>query len=176
MATTPFAPVRFAHRDAMLLGGLRRRHRFADAPAGTARQWSDFLNGEMPPGRIGGDRLGVMCGADAAGLEYMCAVPVASLDPLPEGVGRMRVPAQRYAVFQHDGPAATLPTTWQRILDWLEGGDYASAHTPDFELYGEGCDPRTAPAGVEIWVGVVPRESRPPRDEALAPSAERGRP
>ena len=67
MTTPPFGPVRFADRDATLLGGLRRHHVVAHAPAGMA--------------------------------------------------------------------------------------------APCFELYPDGADPLSAPDGVEIWVGVVPRRA-----------------
>ena len=151
----PIEPDRFEDGEPMLLGGLRRRHAFADAATGLARQWREFLAGVEPPGRIGDEYYGVMCGADASGLEYMCGVRVTSLEALPEGVGRMRVPAQRYAVFRHDGPPETLSATWQSILEWLNTGDYESAHLPDFEIYrGDPADPDQA---VEIRVGVVPR-------------------
>jgi predicted transcriptional regulator YdeE len=91
-----------------------------------------------------------MCGADASGFEYMCAVEVESFAGLPESSGRMRVPAQRYAVFAHDGPPETLRSTWMAIFAWLETGPYASAHAPDFEVH--------RPDGaIEVWVGVVAR-------------------
>lgn len=98
-----------------------------------------------------------MCGADSAGFEYMCAVEVESFAGLPAGTGRMRVPAQRFAVFAHDARTATLRSTWLQILEWLSGGDYESAHTPDFELYGPDSDPLGPAGGVEVWVGAVPR-------------------
>lgn len=144
----------------MLLTGIRRRHDFAAADAGIRAQWREFLaEGGEPAGKVGPNRYGVMCGADATGMEYMCGVEVESFAGLPEGVGRMRVPAQRYAVFAHPGPTATLRSTWGRILAWLEAGPYRSAETPDFEVYATGVDPLSG-AGVEVWVGVVEREAR----------------
>ena len=132
----------------MLLGGLRRRHEFAAAAAGIPEQWRQFqAKGELP-GQIGSTLYGVMCGHDATGLEYMCAAEVESLAGLPEGTGKMRVPAQHYAVFTHPGDASTLQSTWEQILEWLESGDYRSAETPDFERYAGG--------SIEVWVGVVP--------------------
>jgi predicted transcriptional regulator YdeE len=97
-----------------------------------------------------------MCGADDTGLEYLSAVAVGSFEALPPNLGRMRVPAQRYAVFGHDGAPATLRHTWQRILDWLPGSGFASAQQPDFERYRAGTDPQAGDAGIEVWVGVVP--------------------
>jgi predicted transcriptional regulator YdeE len=141
----------------MLLAGLRQRHDFAAAEQGIAEQWRQFLSRGAVPGRIGSNLYGVMCGSDSTGIEYMCGVEVESLADLPEGTGRMRVPAQRYAVFAHDARAATLRSTWEQILEWLSDGSYESAHTPDFELYGPRADPLAPREGIEVWVGVVPR-------------------
>lgn len=140
----------------MLLAGLRQRHVPADAESGIALQWRQFRSSGELRGRSGAAFYGVMCGHDAAGFEYMCGVEVASFAGLPDGTGRMRVPAQHYAVFNHAGPASTLRSTWRRILDWLAGGGHASAHGPDFELYRPGAG-TLAGGGIEVWVGVVPR-------------------
>jgi AraC family transcriptional regulator len=147
----------------MLFGGLRRRHELAAAERGIAQQWRDFSPEEVP-GRIGAILYGVMCGSDGGGLEYMCAVEVAALEELPDGIGRMRVPPQEYAVFLHSsGGGPSLAVTWQRILDWLASGEFESAHKPDFEVYRPDLDP-TDPAGeIEVWVGVLARRERSAR-------------
>lgn len=132
------SPVRFETGLPMLLAGLRRTHPFAEAERGIERQWTDFGTFDGLTGRIGTDRYGVMCGAGPGGFEYMTAVRVTSFDGLPEGAGRMRVPPQRYAVFVHPDAEGPLRTTWERIFAWLDRGDYASAHRPDFEVYVPG--------------------------------------
>ncbi len=152
-----FTPVRFEVGRPMLLAGLRRRHDFAAAEAGITAQWREFLAWDAVPGRTGAELYGVMCGGDATGLEYMCGVEVGSLAGLPGEMGRMRVPAQRYAIFVHHGQGASLRSTWERILEWLATGPYDSAHTPDFELYAPGSDPLAEAGEIEVWVGVVPR-------------------
>jgi mannose-6-phosphate isomerase-like protein (cupin superfamily)/predicted transcriptional regulator YdeE len=158
MPGTPDAdePIRFETGRPMVLAGLRRRHPLATAATGIAAQWRDAVRSSWPPGRVGSTCFGVMCGADATGLEYMCAIEVASLAELPEGTGKMRVPAQTYAVFAHDA-ASSLRTTWERAFDWLSKSGFESAHLPDFEVYGSGCDPLTAAGPIEVWVGVVER-------------------
>jgi predicted transcriptional regulator YdeE len=144
----------------MLLGGLRRRHDFAAAGEGIVDQWRQFLAQEDVPGRVGMNFYGVMCGADGSGLEYMCGTEVESFASLPEGLGRIRVPAQRYAVFAHRGRASALRSTWQQVLEWLPRSEFESAHKPDFEVYGPRVDPLAAVGGIEVWVGVVSRSSR----------------
>jgi AraC family transcriptional regulator len=153
---TAMTPTRFEAGRPMMLAGTRRRHDFTNAARGTEDQWRDFLANTMLPGATGEYRFGVLCGADATGLEYMTAVEVESFAGLPEGTGRMRVPPQRYAIFAlPDG--ATIESTWRQIFAWLEGGEYQSAHLPDFERYPADSDPRAPGAGVEFWVGVVAR-------------------
>ncbi len=90
-------------------------------------------------------------------MEYMCAVEVASFDPLPKDIGRMRVPAVRYAVFLHAGNVATIQSTWKQVFSvWLPSSGMQSAQTPDFEVYDERFDAATGDGGVEIWLGVKP--------------------
>jgi predicted transcriptional regulator YdeE len=80
---------------------------------------------------------------------------VQSFDALAASIGRVRVPAQRYAVFAHPERTA-LPSTWQSILTWLSTGPYESSHRPDFEIYPS--MPGSAlTSGIEVWVGVVER-------------------
>lgn len=148
-------PSRFANREPMLLAGVRQRHDITTAPRSIAEQWRRF--GARPLGTESATRFGVMCGADATGFEYMCAVEVESFDGLPEGTGRMRVPAQHYAVFTHDRTAGALGAAWSAILEWLASGDFESAHKPDFEIYPPGVSPLDNARSIEIWVGVVPR-------------------
>jgi AraC family transcriptional regulator len=157
---TVFGPERFENGRPMLLGGLRQRHDFAAVGEGIVDQWRQFLTQDDVPGRVGKNLYGVMCGADGSGLEYMCGAEVESLAALPEDLGRMRVPAQRYAVFAHRGHASALHFTWRQILVWLPRSEYESAHKPDFEVYGPRIDPLAAVGGIEVWVGVVPRGSR----------------
>jgi AraC family transcriptional regulator len=158
------SPERFEDGNSMLLGGLRRRHGLTATETSIAEQWRQFMARAEIPGRVGSNLYGVMCGGDSTGFEYMCGVEVESFAGLAEGTGRMRVPAQRYAVFTHPGSAATLRFTWQRIFGWLASSSYASAHKPDFEVYGPGTDPLTAADGIEVWVGVVSKDLLSPED------------
>ena len=125
----------------------------ADAVRGIAAQWREFAATD-----IGGARdahaYGIMCGADADGFEYMCGVEVADFADAPAHAGRIRIPAQRYAVFLHEGDASHLHETWRAIWDeWLPASGFSMAHTPEFERYPE----RTGPHGaepIEIWASI----------------------
>ena len=150
--------LRYEQGRPMLFGGIRRKHTFAKIGQDIPRQWEDFVKLGKLPGQVGTKAYGVICGADpkTQTMEYMCAVEVQSFDALPKELGRMRVPAVRYAVFRHEGNVATIQSTWQQTFAWLPGSGMQSANTPDFEVYDEQFDGATGEGGVEIWVGVKP--------------------
>lgn len=154
-----FEPLRYEEGRPMLLAGIRRKHTFAGMAKDIPRQWDDFLKlGELP-GQVGAVSYGAICGGDtqAQTMEYLCGVEVASFDLLPKVLGRMRVPAVRYAVFLHEGNVASIQETWRQIFTlWLPRSGMQSAQTPDFEVYGERFDGATGEGGVEIWLGVKP--------------------
>ena len=143
----------------MLFAGIRRQHSFASMGKGIPRQWDDFVKlGELP-GQVGRTAYGAICGGDpkTQTMEYMVAVEVKSFDAIPRDLGRMRVPAVRYAVFRHEGNVATIRETWKQVFEgWLPKSGLQSAQTPDFEVYGEHFDGTTGEGGVEIWLGVKP--------------------
>ena len=151
-------PLRYEDGRPMLFAGIRRKHSFASMGQDMPRQWEEFEKLGKLPGQVGTTAYGAICGGDpkTQTMEYMCAVEVKSFDEVPKELGRMRVPAVRYAVFRHDGNVATIQTTWKRIFDWLPTSGMESAHTPDFEVYDERFDGSTGEGGVEIWLGVKP--------------------
>jgi AraC family transcriptional regulator len=150
-----FAPERFEDRRPMLLGGTRQRHTFAAAGSTIPAQWRTFAALVPLAGQRGTTTYGVVCQSDAEGFEYMCAAEVDDLSALPAGTGRMRVPAQRYAVFVHRGHVSGLRSTWERIWnDWLPSSGLRPADTPDFELYDDRFDPASGTGTIEIWFPV----------------------
>lgn len=143
----------------MLFAGIRRKHSFASMAKDIPRQWDEFVALGKLPGQIGSTAYGAICGGDPQKqtMEYMVAVEVESFDTLPKDLGRMRVPAARYAVFRHDGNVTTIRETWKQVFEWLPTSGMQSAQTPDFEVYGEHFDGTTGEGGVEIWLGVKPK-------------------
>jgi len=149
-------PVRYEDGRPMLFAGIRRTHTFASMRTDIPRQWEEFEKLGKLPGQVGTTAYGAICGGDpkTQTMEYMCAVEIKSFDAVPKGLGRMRVPAVRYAVFRHDGNVATIQAAWKQIFEWLPSSGMESAHTPDFEVYDERFDGATGEGGVEIWLGV----------------------
>lgn len=148
---------RFDSAPAMLVAGIRRHHGMSDAQSTIARQWDDFRRTGMTGDRL----LGVYCGMSADGFEFLSGVEVEDFEGLPADAGRVRIPAQDYAVFEHVGPISELGSTWQRIWkDWLPGSGRADAETPPFEVYGPRFDPDTGEGGLEIWFPVRVRSDQ----------------
>jgi predicted transcriptional regulator YdeE len=149
-------PIRYEDGRPMLLAGIRRKHSFASMAKGLPDQWHEFEKLPTLPEQVGMTAYGAICGGDtkAQTMEYMCAVEVKSFDAVPKELGRMRVPAARYAVFLHEGNVRTIQQTWKQVFDWLPKSGMQSNQTPDFEVYDERFDPATGEGGVEIWLGV----------------------
>jgi AraC family transcriptional regulator len=155
-------PPRLEDAPGMLMAGIRRGHRFTSAPQTVPAQWRALRDAGALPGRVGEATYGVICSGDAEGFEYLAGMEVVSFDQLPEGIGRMRIPPQRYAVFTWDGPASALGEVWEAIWAWLPASGYADAHTPAFERYDRRFDPATQRGITEVWFPVTARPTAIP--------------
>ncbi|WP_204301640.1 GyrI-like domain-containing protein, partial [Stenotrophomonas maltophilia] len=64
------------------------------------------------PGQVGQTCYGVCHNSDEDGnFDYLCGVEVAGFADLPRDFDRLRVPAQRYAVFSHRAHISTIRRT-----------------------------------------------------------------
>jgi AraC family transcriptional regulator len=152
-------PSRYEDGRPMQCAGLRRHHTFAGAAEGIPAQWQEFRQSGPIPHRQGTNAYGVICTGDpqTQTMEYMCAVEVSEFSPDAPHPGRMRVPPQHYAVFEHPGHVSTTHQTWDAIHnDWLPRSGRKAVNGPDFEVYAERFDPRTGTGGFEIWFPVEP--------------------
>jgi AraC family transcriptional regulator len=163
---TELKPPRIATGRPMLFAGIRQHHAFADATQTIPRQWDAFrqlgpIAGEIvaePTAEHGPSYYGVVCGNDVAAqtFEYMCAIEVTDLDSLPADLGRVRILAQTYAVFTHQGHISGLQATWNSIWnEWLPASGYLPADVPDFEIYDDRFDPKTGLGLIEIWFPII---------------------
>jgi AraC family transcriptional regulator len=150
------APPRFEEGPAMLIAGLGARYTF-ETNKGIPFQWQRFSPyiGNIP-GQVGRVTYGLCCNADGQGnFDYVCGVEVSSFAELPPEFQRVRVPAQRYAVFSHEGHVTGLRalayTIWNKYLP--ESG-LKVADAPDFERYGNDIDYTTGMGKFEVWVPV----------------------
>lgn len=146
---------RFENGRAMLIAGIRRKHKFEESAVSIPAQWREFRSLPHFRARTTPSAYGVICGAEAERFEYMTGVEVESFENLPAETGRMRIPAQRYAVFTHEGHVSELGQLWEKIWrEWLPSSGYADAMTPPFELYDQRFDPETGTGQLEIWTPI----------------------
>jgi AraC family transcriptional regulator len=139
----------------MLLAGVAERYEGAACGAGIPSQWQRFGKylGHVP-GQIGNVAYGVCYNTDDEGnMDYLCAVEVADFSKLSAELTRLRIPAQRYAVFFHAGHISGIRNTWTSIWSsWLPQQKNEVADAPFFERYNEKFDIHSGNGGVELWV------------------------
>jgi AraC family transcriptional regulator len=148
------AEPRFESRNAFLVAGLSARYDYETCGGGIPAQWQRFAPyiGNVP-GQVGTDAYGVRFNSDDSGLDYACGVEVSDFSQLPPDLSRVRVPANRYAVFTHSGHVAAIRSTWYAIWNkWLPKSGHQLADAPDFERYDARFDARSGAGEVEIWV------------------------
>src|SRR5882757_8027817 len=145
---------RFEDGKALLIAGLRRDY----TPSTMNKipdQWKSFMPhiGKVP-GQIGRIAYG-LCFLNRAsnGISYLSGVQVSSSEGLPDELTWATVPAQKYAVFKHQGHVSTLWQTCDAIQNqWFPASGYEHARTtadaPDF------FDPNTGMGGIEVWVPI----------------------
>ncbi|MBP0592411.1 AraC family transcriptional regulator [Paraburkholderia sp. LEh10] len=151
---TNLEPPRFVNGEPLLVAGLSERYN-CESSSGIPAQWQRFntIFGKVP-GQIGHVAYGVSYNPDDSGnFDYMCGVEVADFSALPAELGRVRIGAQRYAVFTHREHISTIRRTCNTIWNkWLPESGHTPADAPNFERYGEQFNPVTGMGGVEIWV------------------------
>lgn len=116
-------------------------------------QWQRFGPHLGSPLQIGHNSYGVCWNVKpGCGFDYLTGIEVADNAALPQNFVSLKIPAQRYAVFTHTGPVATLPQTIDAIwTKWAPDAGLPIASSPCFERYTEAFDP-VAGKGMEIWI------------------------
>ena len=155
---TDLQPPRFAAGKALLVAGIGERYNHCDSGgAAIPSKWQQlhYKLGEIPD-RVGNVAYGVCCNGDDSGnFDYIAGVEVSDFSGLPRQFARVRIPAQRYAVFSHAEHISTIRRTVMAIWNhWLPQSGLEVADAPNFERYDERFDPSTGNGGLEIWVPV----------------------
>lgn len=147
---------RFETSRAFLIAGLGERYS-CETSAAIPMQWQRFgpYIGNIP-GETGDIAYGVCVNGDDAGnFDYIAGVEVSNFSDLPRELFRVRVPAQKYAVFAHREHISTIRRTVNTIWNkWLPASGHEVADAPEFERYGREFDPRSGDGGLEIWIPV----------------------
>lgn len=148
---------RIVDGDAMVIVGLKKRY---DDETSTQMpsQWQAF---QQHIGNIdnqkGNVAFGVLCNSDDDGnIDYITGVEVSQYPEATKELDGLRIPAQTYAVFPHEGHVAEIGRTWKAIFaDWLPRAEYKPVDAPQVERYGEGFDTKTGIGDIEIWIPVA---------------------
>jgi AraC family transcriptional regulator len=150
---TDLAPPRFETSKPLLIAGLSERYTW-ETSAAIPAQWQRFMPhiGSIA-GQAGDTTYGVCCNGDDDGnYDYITGVEVGSFSDIPAEFSRVRIPEQKYAVFQHRDHVSTIRRTINTIWNkWLPESGHAIADAPNFERY-QNFDPRSGTGTIEIWV------------------------
>src|SRR5450432_255367 len=155
-ATDHLSPPRFETSKPLLVAGIGDRFSHENG-AGIPGLWQRFHQTVADlPGRVGQVAYGVCCNGDDAGnFDYIAGVEMTDFSDLPREFMRVRIPAQKYAVFTHHEHISTIRRTINAIWNhWLPASGFQVADAPNFERYDENFDPNTGDGGFEIWVPI----------------------
>jgi AraC family transcriptional regulator len=147
---------RFADTPPRLFAGLNGKFSTGNV-AGIPALWQRFNAywGAIPHS-VPGAGYGICHTHDDAGnFDYLAGVEVSDFDELPPELHRLRIPAQRYAVFAHDGHVSDIRSVCHTIWnEWLPKSGLKAADTPMQERYHARFDPQSGMGGFEIWLPV----------------------
>jgi AraC family transcriptional regulator len=145
---------RIVHGAPLIVAGLLRKQNLGQTAA-IPGQWQKFMSThyaeiDAPVGRP----LSVAAHMDNEGnFDYLTGTEIAKPQALPPELTMMKIPAQSYAVFLHEGHvsgiAATYAAIWER---WLPDNGRTTSNGPSLEKHMPTFDPRTGLGGVEIWL------------------------
>lgn len=155
--STDLSEPRLVDGDAMVIVGLKRRY---DDETSTQMpsQWQAFQehigNIDNQKGNVA---FGVLCNSDDDGnIDYITGVEVSEYPEATKELDGIRIAAQTYSVFRHEGHVAEIGRTWKSIFaDWLPEADYKPVDAPQLERYGEGFNTKTGIGDIEIWIPIV---------------------
>jgi len=116
--------------------------------------------GEIP-GRIEGSAYGLLYNFDKreGSFDYLASVAVEGDAAVPDGMARIEVAAQTYAVFTHriENPVLSqdLPRVFNYIYGtWLPDSGYLVAEGPEIEYYDSRFDPNNNSGEIDLYIPV----------------------
>jgi AraC family transcriptional regulator len=150
--TLGLGEVQFQDQGELVIAGLNETYT-NESRVNIPAQWQRFGPHLGSPLQIGQNSYGVCWNVQpGCGFDYLTGIEVADAAALPQDFVLLKIPAQRYAVFTHNGPVSTLPQTIDAIwTKWVPDAGLPIASSPCFERYTEEFDP-VAGKGMEIWV------------------------
>ena len=156
LQTIPLADPRFEEKPPRLIAGLNEKFN-SNTVGGIPALWQRFNAywGNIPH-LVNGAAYGICHAYDDAGnFDYIAGVEVTEFTDQPPEFFRLRVPAQRYAVFQHGGHVSDIRNVCHTIWNsWLPASGLKAADTPMQERYHARFDPVSGMGGFEIWLPI----------------------
>jgi AraC family transcriptional regulator len=156
LKTISLAQPRFDEKPPRLFAGLNEKFNTNNV-AGIPALWQRFnAYWDSIPHMVTGAGYGICHTYDDAGnFDYLAGVEVTEFSDLAPEFFRLRVPAQRYAVFSHAGHVSDIRSVIHTIWNkWLPDSDVKVADTPVQERYHARFDPETGQGGFEIWLPI----------------------
>ncbi|MDV3349574.1 AraC family transcriptional regulator [Leptothoe sp. LEGE 181152] len=159
MTTTPLPKLSTPRVETLAnkrLFGIVERYD-CESAAGIPNQWQRFVPYlDNMSKKLGSAAYGVCYNYDDDGVfDYLCGVEVQTDNDLPFGLVQLNLPAQKYAVFSHDGHISEIRSVISAI--WSDGllqSGYEAAAGPMLEKYDETFNSETGLGGFEIWVSI----------------------
>jgi len=151
----------FVEGRGMRIAGLRghyTREEIDRIPA----QWQRLAAMGEVRGRIGRVEYAVVLMLPD-GCDYVSGYEFEDKAELPAEFHSVDLPAERYAVFAHEGHVSQMRFTFGAIFnEWLPASGFEVARATEgvpycLERYGEKFNPKTGMGDVEIWVPVKKR-------------------
>ncbi len=141
-------------RDAFRVVGLSVRCSFENTAAIPGLWQSVNVREPEVVGAVPGTAYGVCCDFEETGhFRYLAGVEATEKT---EGMDFVDIPANRYAVFTHNGHISdfskTVYTIWNKSLP---DAGLEPVRAPDFEVYDNRFDPETGRGIVEIWIPIA---------------------
>jgi AraC family transcriptional regulator len=139
------------------IAGFAERFTFA-TNHGIPALWQRFAPfvGNMP-GQVGSTTYGVAADFEEdCSFGYLAGVEISPTADLDEGMAYIDIPAQRYAIFAHQGHISTMRRTAYSIwAQYFPNSALIPTGGPNFERYGVEHDPHTGNGLVEVWVPIA---------------------
>jgi len=155
-------PIRFEDVGERHFVGVRQTVEMKTAGQGIMQVWMAFSQVAEVERQKPTHAYGLMPknDPDSGAFDYMAAYEVDAPAPSHASHAQLTVPAGRYAVFHHPGPAREAQSTWRPIFgEWMPQSDFDHDVLPFQEVYDEAFDPSTGEGGFEIWIPVKPKAS-----------------
>ena len=157
---TPRLTPRIEQAGPLMIAGLRIPLA-AQAATQIPQLWQELAQHQAHiPQRVGETAYGLCIRMPGGAMQYLAGVAVWDFDGLADPVQGFVVPAQDYAVFNHQAPVSSIRQTIDAMFDqWLPDSGYQLPGQQPlhfFERYGPGFNASTGTGPISLWLPITP--------------------